>query len=130
MRTALLILRIFARRGGDRGLVAVPATSRRPGRRLLTQPSSKSVPRLSEEVGSAKPEHRIFEVALAQGHALPSEAVMVGDDPRTDVAGAKAAGLYALWVNRGGREWYTDIGCAPDGVATDLAGIVAPICDL
>lgn len=85
---------------------------------------------ISEEVGSAKPDRRIFEVALARARVGPAEAVMVGDDPRTDVAGAQAAGLHGLWVNRGGRPWPAEVGMAPDGAAADLAGVVAMIRDL
>ena len=85
---------------------------------------------ISQEVGSAKPEARIFETALEQARVLAAEAVMVGDDPRTDILGAKAMGLHALWVNRGGRAWPGHIGCVPDGVAPDLSGIVTLIRNL
>jgi putative hydrolase of the HAD superfamily len=47
-----------------------------------------------------KPHPRIFELALSNWYFLPSEAVMVGDNLDADVRGAKAAGLYAIWLTR------------------------------
>lgn len=80
---------------------------------------------ISEEVGSAKPDRRVFEMALARAGAQPADAVMVGDDPWTDVLGAKGAGIRALWVNRDKLPWPGDVGVQPDGVATDLLAVVA-----
>jgi FMN phosphatase YigB (HAD superfamily) len=54
----------------------------------------------SHVVGSAKPDPRIFEVALAGAGAgariRPSEVVHVGDMLSTDVAGASAAGITPI----------------------------------
>ena len=53
---------------------------------------------------AAKPSPKIFEAALEKHAADPLEAVHVGDSLRDDVAGAAAAGLHAVHVNRpGGR---------------------------
>jgi len=60
---------------------------------------------VSEEVGVWKPDPAIFQRALELGEAAPHEAVYVGDNPEHDVAGARAAGLASVWVNRTGREW-------------------------
>jgi putative hydrolase of the HAD superfamily len=60
-------------------------------------------------IGVAKPDPKPFESALEQLGAEASECVHVGDDPVTDVAGARAAGLFAVLVDRSGR--------APDSVA-------------
>jgi HAD superfamily hydrolase (TIGR01509 family) len=50
----------------------------------------------SDEVGVSKPHPRIFARALAALGAAPAESVHVGDIERTDVAGAKDAGMYAI----------------------------------
>ena len=52
----------------------------------------------SHVVGVAKPDPRIFEVALARAGAgiRPSEVVHVGDMLSTDVAGARAAGITPI----------------------------------
>lgn len=67
---------------------------------------------VSEEVGSRKPDPAIFHQALRLGNAAPHEAVHVGDSPEHDVAGARAAGLASVWINRAGRAW-------PGGPAPD-----------
>ena len=53
----------------------------------------------SEDVGVAKPDPRIFEIALERVGASPAEAVMVGDSWANDVAGAHALGIRAIWFN-------------------------------
>jgi putative hydrolase of the HAD superfamily len=73
---------------------------------------------LSTEVGKRKPHRAIFASALEQVGALPSEAVMVGDRLREDIAGAQAAGLAAVqaaWFSRDG-----------SGAATAAATAEAP----
>jgi putative hydrolase of the HAD superfamily len=57
----------------------------------------------SARVGAAKPDPRIFEHTLALVGAPPAEALHVGDDPELDVAGALAAGLRAVHIDRGGK---------------------------
>jgi putative hydrolase of the HAD superfamily len=56
----------------------------------------------SEEVGVSKPDRRIFEVALERLGVDPSQAVMLGDGWATDVEGARACGIRAVWFNRRG----------------------------
>ena len=56
----------------------------------------------SEEVGVAKPEPGIFRVALDRVGCAPHEAVMVGDSWASDVLGALAAGIPAVWLNARG----------------------------
>ncbi len=54
----------------------------------------------SEEVGITKPSPGIFTEALARVGAGTDEAVMVGDAWSTDIEGARAAGVRAVWLNR------------------------------
>lgn len=58
---------------------------------------------VSSETGWAKPSPRIYAAALAALGVAPGEALMVGDRPREDVAGARAAGLGALLYDPRGR---------------------------
>jgi HAD superfamily hydrolase (TIGR01549 family) len=53
----------------------------------------------SQDVGVSKPDPEIFRIALARVGASRSEAVMVGDSWQSDVAGAHAAGIRAVWFN-------------------------------
>ena len=58
----------------------------------------------SEAVGVPKPDPRIYQVALAQLHCLPAQAVMVGDNWQADVLGALEVGIQPIWLNRFGAE--------------------------
>lgn len=51
---------------------------------------------VSSETGWAKPSPRIYTVALSALGVEPGEALMVGDRPKEDAAGATAAGLQSL----------------------------------
>ena len=61
----------------------------------------------SAEVGVEKPDPAIFVAALKRAGVKPAEAVHVGDQPRSDLVGARGAGLHAVLLDRGG--WHTDI---------------------
>jgi FMN phosphatase YigB (HAD superfamily) len=56
----------------------------------------------SEEAGIAKPAPEIFEGALARVGVPAEAAVMLGDAWSTDIAGALAAGIRPVWLNRFG----------------------------
>jgi putative hydrolase of the HAD superfamily len=58
---------------------------------------------VSSEVGWAKPSPRIYAAALGALGVGPGEALMVGDRPREDAAGATAAGLTAILYDPRGR---------------------------
>lgn len=55
--------------------------------------------------GAAKPAPVAFEMAVRVGGASESNTLHVGDHPRYDVDGARAAGLRTAWVNRGAESW-------------------------
>jgi putative hydrolase of the HAD superfamily len=57
----------------------------------------------SDENGYNKPHKTMFEKALANLHAEPSEVVHVGDLLNTDIAGAKAVGMKAVWLSAAGK---------------------------
>ena len=58
-----------------------------------------------DNLGIEKPDPRIFEVALREAGCEPCELLHVGDSLENDVAGAKAAGAKAVWLNRGFDAW-------------------------
>lgn len=64
----------------------------------------------SAGVGARKPAAAVFEAALAAARVTPAQALHVGDSLEEDVAGARAAGIAALWLNRDGL-------AAPPGVS-------------
>ncbi len=55
---------------------------------------------VSDAVGWRKPAPRIFQEALDRLRLAPAEAVFVGDRADIDVAGARAMGMRAVWINR------------------------------
>jgi putative hydrolase of the HAD superfamily len=55
---------------------------------------------ISSEAGFAKPSARLFEAALERHRLAPHEALHVGDSEHLDLAGASAAGLTAVLLNR------------------------------
>ena len=58
----------------------------------------------SEDARSYKPRRELFEMALEKTELNPDEVVHIGDSLSSDVAGANAVGIDAIWVNRSGKE--------------------------
>ncbi len=74
---------------------------------------------VSGEVDIGKPDPRIFALALERLGVRPSEAVMVGDNPARDIAGAQRAGLKTVFIQRPDLE--RDLsGITPDAHIVDL----------
>jgi FMN phosphatase YigB (HAD superfamily) len=60
---------------------------------------------VSEEVGAAKPDARMFEAAAARcGQRLQDGGWVVGDCLTRDVAGGQGVGLHTIWLALG-RSW-------------------------
>ena len=82
---------------------------------------------VSGEHGVAKPDRGVFEVVARTLGVPPGSTWHVGDNLRSDVGGAKAAGLTAVWLNRDGvsrreSEPEPDIEIAS---LAELAGLIA-----
>ncbi len=99
-------------------IALVSNTGRTPGymsRQLLRQlgiPHFFDVLVFSNELGYTKPHPSIFQVAL-QGLGLEApQVVHIGDNPTTDLWGAKRAGMKAVLLNEG-------LGEAPWGIFPD-----------
>lgn len=60
---------------------------------------------ISGEFGTSKPDPAIYHEALSRAGATPDETVFVGDSAEHDIAGAHAAGLRSVWINRHGMPW-------------------------
>ncbi len=57
----------------------------------------------STVVGSAKPDQKIFDEALQRSGVDGKEACHIGDEPDTDIKGARQAGVDAILIDRTGR---------------------------
>lgn len=55
----------------------------------------------SQRAGNKKPSPKIFDYALRQTDHRAEDAVMIGDNLQTDIAGAAAAGIDTIFYNPG-----------------------------
>lgn len=55
---------------------------------------------ISMDIGYDKPDIRFYQEALKRANLQPSEVLMIGDSMTTDVLGAQAAGIDALFFDR------------------------------
>jgi putative hydrolase of the HAD superfamily len=55
---------------------------------------------ISGEVGSGKPNPKLFQIALETLAVTPDQTVMIGDSLTRDIAGARAVGIRTIWLNR------------------------------
>lgn len=65
-------------------------------------------------VGFAKPDPRIFRLALSNLRLAPEQVIMVGDNPKTDIKGARDLGMGTVRLMRGPNR------TQPDCVETDF----------
>jgi putative hydrolase of the HAD superfamily len=81
---------------------------------------------LSTQVGAAKPEAKIFKLALAKHQYLPTQAWHIGDSWAEDYEGAIAAGFQGVWLNRDGAEssvTQTEMSATPVLEISDLTAL-------
>jgi 2-haloalkanoic acid dehalogenase type II len=77
----------------------------------------------SEELRVYKPHASIFRETCERLGVAPDEALYLGDSPWADVAGARNAGLRAVWLNRRNARWPDDI-APPAETVTSLLGLL------
>jgi putative hydrolase of the HAD superfamily len=79
---------------------------------------------VSEEVGVAKPDPRMFEAAARRcGARLADGGWMIGDCATRDIAGGQGVGLRTIWMRRG-RTWDPSIP-PPDAAVDELPATLA-----
>ncbi len=76
----------------------------------------------ADEVGSAKPDAKIFEVAMRAAVCASNEMIHIGDSIETDVNGALNAGVTPIWFNANGDE--NSLGVSEVGSLTDLPAAI------
>jgi putative hydrolase of the HAD superfamily len=78
---------------------------------------------ISGEIGIGKPDRRIFEMLLARLNSNAEATLMIGNSLSTDIAGAQAAGLRAVWINRAGKPREDSV--APDWEIASLSELAS-----
>ena len=82
----------------------------------------------ARDLGSMKPDPEFFRVALKEIECPPERAVMVGDDYRADIIGAKKSGMWAVWFNPTEKEKPDNAELRPDATIRgfdELDGVVS-----
>ncbi|OPZ10834.1 MAG: Flavin mononucleotide phosphatase YigB [candidate division BRC1 bacterium ADurb.BinA364] len=80
----------------------------------------------AQDCGFAKPDPRIFALALERAGCRREQMAHIGDSLGDDVRGAKNAGILAIWLNRTGAA--NETGIEPDYEIADLREAVR-ICE-
>lgn len=75
---------------------------------------------VSGEYGAGKPSPGIFRYALDLLACRPEQAVMIGDSPRSDIAGAKKVGMGAVQIKR---HDHVELAQEADTVVSDLSEV-------
>ena len=73
---------------------------------------------LAQDCGIAKPDPRIFELALDKCGRSAAQVVHVGDSLQSDVMGANGCGIRSVWLNADAA--INDSGVTPDYEISDL----------
>ena len=77
----------------------------------------------SEEAGIEKPAAKMFTMVLEKLGVTAAEAVMIGDSLSKDVAGAKEAGIRAIWKAQAAGDYEGEwIDCYTDGKLQQYCG--------
>lgn len=57
---------------------------------------------IAGDLGVGKPDPRIYEAILSRLGVAAREAIMIGNSLESDIQGAQAVGIKAIWLNRAG----------------------------
>ncbi len=80
---------------------------------------------LAQDVRVEKPDRRIFQITARRAYCQLEQLLHVGDSLEDDVAGARAAGAHAVWLNREGLTNDTEIKADHEASSlTDLPAIL------
>lgn len=79
---------------------------------------------LADETGMVKPDPRLFAHACERLGSRPGTTAMVGDRYERDIAGAREAGLFTIWMNLR-HESLPEGAAAPDEIVTTIAEVSA-----
>lgn len=123
-RDAEPTLRKLQRAGYKLGMVSdsdgTPGMKRKRIRRVPFHNLFETVVVSGEDTPRVKPGHESFSLVAQKLGVKPESCIYVGDNPRTDIEGAKAVGMISVIVHRRGNG-----GGNPDYRVPDLRAIPA-----
>ncbi len=64
---------------------------------------------ISGDFGKGKPDASIFEYVLEKASIQAEQAIMVGDNLKTDILGSSRVGMKNVWINRENKAPNTDV---------------------
>lgn len=76
---------------------------------------------ISEQVGIAKPNPKLYQHALTSMGLLPSEVMMVGDNLAHDIKPPREIGMHTVWIKRSAKPNQDLEAAAPEFVVNDFA---------
>lgn len=78
---------------------------------------------ISDQIGIAKPNPKLYRYALRDLALEPSEVLYVGDSPAHDIEPPRTIGMHAAWVARGARKTPAEAGIEADHEVEDFEGL-------
>lgn len=87
----------------------------------------KAVAGIREVELIGKPSLYPFEQAVKRTGLSPEACVMIGDNPYTDIRGARSIGMVTIWISHGG-EFPGDMGFRPDITVNSLEKLLELFC--
>lgn len=76
---------------------------------------------ISDQVGIAKPNPKLYRYALGEMNLLPAEVMFVGDNLAHDIVPPKALGMHTAWARRGAKEGQDVEGSAPEHIIDNFS---------
>ncbi len=75
---------------------------------------------ISDQVGIAKPNPKLYQFALREMGLLPGETMYVGDNLAHDITPPRTIGMHTAWINRSAKEGQDLEAAAPEFVVQDF----------
>ncbi|WP_419192250.1 HAD-IA family hydrolase [Engelhardtia mirabilis] len=75
---------------------------------------------ISDQIGIAKPNPKLYLAALRQMGLPPKRVMYVGDSPQHDIAPPKSLGMVTVWSERAAKHRLEGTGIEPDHVVSDF----------
>jgi putative hydrolase of the HAD superfamily len=80
---------------------------------------------ISDQVGIAKPNPKLYQLVLRELGLLPSETMYVGDNLAHDIAPPRSIGMHTAWINRAAKPDQDVEAAAPEFIVKDFRELAA-----